>query len=131
MKKRTFASIMICLSLLALSVPASAQEGSQPPPAQKKTVEVTEERLDKAVNAYVQIIKINENLQKQLQAAEGKEQRLELQESANDQMLEAIKGSGLEVQTYNSIMQQMNTDKELSEKFNQKIKKKMNDGKEE
>ncbi|MFP4014611.1 MAG: DUF4168 domain-containing protein [Chitinispirillaceae bacterium] len=129
MQKRIYVSLLISLVFVFVSVTgASAQE--MPPPKENSGVELTDELLDKVVNAYVQIIKINENLQKSLQTAKDQKERMQLQEEANNNMVEAIQSSGLEVETYNEAMQQINMDKSQSKKFVERVERKMGGKKE-
>lgn len=126
MQERIYVLLMISLVFLFVSVSGiSAQEKAQMPP--EKTAfgaEITDGVLDKVVSAYVKIIQINENLQNSLQTAKDQKERMKLQESANTMMVKAIGDSGIEVETYNEVMQQISADKELSKEFVKKIENK-------
>lgn len=102
---------MMCLVILA-AMPAAAQ------------LQVSDEELKKAAKANNEVMKVNMEYQQSLQQAKDQAQRQELQETANQRMLQAIQNSGLDVKTYNHIMKQVNQNDNLGKKFTE-IKRQM------
>jgi hypothetical protein len=112
-------TMMIALSLvLFIGLPTMAQQQSLPG---STPVEVSDSELDKAANAYVQIQSITNEFEKQVQSAQSDEERHALQTVANQKMIDAVKGVGLEVESFNNIMAAVGESKELNDKFTAKL----------
>ncbi len=120
MIKKTGSAILVAgLCLLFLFVlPASAQEGQ---PDVGDSGSVTEAELDQAAKAYAKITEVRQDFQQSLQEAENQEQIQNLQARANQKMTKAVEEEGLDVQSYNKIIQAVKMDEELREDFMNKL----------
>jgi predicted PurR-regulated permease PerM len=105
--------------LIAMVLPGTAQENS----VQENDVpqEITDSDLDNAAKAYAQMQVIHGEFQQSVQQTEDNEARQQLQNQANDQLIQAIQETGLDVDTFNHIMAQIQTDDELRETFIEKV----------
>jgi tRNA C32,U32 (ribose-2'-O)-methylase TrmJ len=107
----------VCL-VFFMALPAMAQEDSQQQGQPGETQpDVSDADLEKVAAAYVEVIKINKEFQESVQQTQDATERQELQQEANKEMVQAVEDAGIDVQTYNVIMQQVRTDNELLKKF--------------
>ncbi|MDT8895296.1 DUF4168 domain-containing protein [Halomonas sp. I1] len=81
--------------------------------AQAQTQNFSDQQLQKFADASQEIAVISQDYTQQLQGAEGEEAQQAIREEANGKMIEAVEGSGLEVETFNSIGQAIQQDPEL------------------
>ncbi|WP_275287865.1 DUF4168 domain-containing protein [Halomonas elongata] len=81
--------------------------------AQTQTQNFSDQQLQKFADASQDIAVISQEYTQQLQGAEGEEAQQAIREEANGKMIEAVEGSGLEVETFNSIGQAVQQDPEL------------------
>lgn len=79
--------------------------------------QISDADLEKAAAAHQEVFSITQEYQHSLQVAEDLSARQRLQEEANQKMVQAIEGQGLDVDTYNRIMEQVNTDPETRQRF--------------
>jgi hypothetical protein len=113
----------VCL-VFFMALPVMAQQGSQQQSQPGETgTEVSDAKLEKVASAYVEVMRINKEFQQTIQQTQNATERQELQQEANKEMVQAVEDAGIDVQTYNVIMQQVRTDEELSEKFKGKTQK--------
>ncbi len=108
----------LALLCLFLACPVNAeeqQEEYQPELMQQQSpeIEFTDEQLDKAVDAYLQIVKIRDDFHRSVSDVNDPEVAREMQIEAGEAMVEAVHQNGLEVQTYNQIMQAAQVDEDL------------------
>lgn len=120
---------MMLLSLflvLGLSLPAMAQgygtqdqQGGQqeysPQEQQHQDIptDFSDEEIDKAANAYMDIIEIREEYHGKLTEVEDPEAAQEIQMEANEKITQAVEENGITVETYNDIITAAQTDEEL------------------
>lgn len=88
---------------------------------QARTQQVSEEKVDQFVTAYVEVQKINREYSAQLQAAAEPEQATELQQEAQTKMQKAVTDSGLTVSEYQQIASLANQDAELRERIQEEL----------
>ncbi len=117
-----FAMTMLCLFFVLPDSSAYSQEGygqqQQEMMQQPETeIQVTDSELDKVARAYSEISEIREEFQMSLTGVEDPEAAQKMQEQAGKAMVEAVENSGLDVQTYNDVMQAAQYDEELREKL--------------
>ena len=105
--------------LTALILPAAAQE--TPGQAAEAQQEISDADLDNAARAYAQMQTIRGEFQQSVQQTEDQEERQQLQTQANEQLILAIEQTGLDVDTFNHIMAQVQSDEQLRETFIEKI----------
>jgi len=111
-----------CL-LLLMAFPAMAQQGSpyqqqRQPDAYTPQAEISDEEMEQAATAYVEIAKIREDFQERLRQAESQEKVQKLQLEANKEMAEVVEDEGLTIQKYNEIIEAVQSDPEMRNKFN-------------
>jgi hypothetical protein len=76
-------------------------------------VQVTDADLEKVADAYTKIHEIRIDLQESLAEVSDQETAQQLQEQAGESMIRAVQTSGIDVNTYNQIMQAAQSDPEL------------------
>lgn len=96
-----------------MSTPPSEQSASAPDP-------FSEADLEKAASASLAIDRINERLQQDVQTTEDTTERMELQIETNKKISQAIEEAGLDFETYNKIMQAVQTNPMIKDLFEQK-----------
>ncbi len=111
-----FFSIAAVMSLfLLMSFPVAAQESSPQ--------DIKDAELEKAVEAYLKVVDIGETFQESIQGVEDQSKRAELQEKANKEMTTAIEDTGLDIESYNSIIAQVRSDSDTRDRFYEKLEK--------
>lgn len=127
MKKRNSIRLMIPLMSGLLLMPAmsalamdgddaQAETYEQQPDGMAEQQDFDEETLEKFADAYVDVGEIHREYSERLQGAEQTEDAQRLQQEANDEMVEAIQQSGLEVQEYSAVAAALERDPEMREK---------------
>ncbi|BAU57994.2 hypothetical protein HH1059_12860 [Halorhodospira halochloris] len=94
--------------------------GMAPPEPQRSTF--SDQQIERFVDAYLEIIEIQEDYTSDIQQADGGEQARELQEQANDDMVRAIEDNGLSVPEYSEIANAMDMDPDLRDEVSAKIR---------
>lgn len=107
--------------VLFMVLPAMSQEGhgQQSPPTGMQP-QIGDEELEKAAEAYADVVKISEEFQQSIQGVEEESKRLELQQSANERMVNAIESAGLDVDAYNTILAEVHSNEKIRERFMEK-----------
>jgi hypothetical protein len=124
-------------AVLALAgAPALAQEpGADPqqqpqpeyqpqPPAPGQapgTTEVSDEQIEQFAEAYSEVAQLRDSYTQQIVQAEDPDRATELQQEANEKMIEAVEDKGLTVGEYNMIAEAMDRDPELQERVLQRL----------
>ncbi|MFU8815923.1 MAG: DUF4168 domain-containing protein [Pseudomonadales bacterium] len=105
----------LALLLSATSVPAYAEEEQQQPfpEEQVESLEVTDEQLEKFVDAVNSVEEVQQDYAAQIQAAEDVDKAQDLRQEAQEEMVTAVEESGLSVDEFNLIAQQIQTDPAL------------------
>ncbi|MGM0418914.1 MAG: DUF4168 domain-containing protein [Thermodesulfobacteriota bacterium] len=111
--------------LLMTAIPALAQDDQYQENAESGNMgtetEITDSQLEKAAEAYSNVAKISKEFQASIQGVEDQDKIGELQEDANNKMIKAIEDAGLEVETYNTVLEQIRSDEELRSEFMSKL----------
>ncbi len=81
----------------------------------------SDDQIDRFVDAYLDIIDIQEEYTAQIEGTDGAEEARELQEQANDEMVAAIEDNGLTVPEYSEIANAMDMDPELRDQVSAQI----------
>lgn len=116
-----------CLALLLgaplAAAPALAQTPpEQAPPAAGSEIETVDEvKLDKFADAYVAVEEIRIEASAELEGATDGESAQTIEQDARTRMLKAVEESGLTVEEYNDIAQQVNANPELREDVQTRI----------
>jgi hypothetical protein len=130
MTKRFICSLLgcaaFCLMIVFMAGNLYAQQGQgqqqmmQQPAAE---VQVSDADLEKVATAYQDIHAIRVELQDSLAGVTDPESAQKLQEQASADMVEAVQENGLDVQTYNQIMEAAQTNEDIREKLSAKLQK--------
>ncbi len=102
--------------LMASSVMAQGNQPQDPSGAGTQP-QISEAEMQKVATAFEQIILIRQDFEQALQRTEDAAERQQLQDDANKKMVQAVGNAGIDVDTYNRVMRQIQTDEELSQKF--------------
>ena len=113
---RTAVLSLLLASPLALAQPP--QGGGEPPPQTyqapaAQAVNFSEQQVSQFADSYLDILEIQEEFTARLEQAQEPEQAQQLQQEANEEMIQAIHDNGLDVQEYTELAQAMDTDPEL------------------
>ncbi|MHA7834101.1 MAG: DUF4168 domain-containing protein [Algiphilus sp.] len=98
-------------SAIAQQNGAQADQGGAAPQAQE--LEVTDEQLAKFVDAQAEVAEIGKTYTPKMKEAESKQAMQETRRKAQQEMVAAVKSSGLSVQTYNQIARAAQNDEAL------------------
>jgi len=71
--------------------------------------------------AYVEVAAIQKELRESLQTAPDPDERQVLQENANRDMIQAVEGKGIGVEEYRQVLNAVNSDENLRQKFIERI----------
>lgn len=85
-------------------------------------IEISEERMEKAVAVSLEIIDIQNDAKEELETAESKEEKNKIAEKAKEQIQAILKEVDLNLEEYQKIMTAIDSDKELLEEFLKKLK---------
>ncbi|MFW6357563.1 MAG: DUF4168 domain-containing protein [bacterium] len=123
--------ILVAALLVLASLPAMAQsqqqgegqsqydeglgQGSQP------AEEFDDQTLTNFAAATIELGKIQNDFSQRLQSVQDRDKAVAIQQEMQKEMVDALKDEGIDVQTYNSIANQMNMDEELRADVNEKI----------
>ncbi|MFP4129408.1 MAG: DUF4168 domain-containing protein, partial [Halorhodospira sp.] len=102
--------------------PGAGQQGSDMAEPQPDQPTFSGEQIDSFVDAYLDIIEIQEEYTAEIEDSEGSDKARELQEKANDEMVAAIEDNGLSVPEYSEIANAMDQNPELRDEISAKIR---------
>lgn len=105
--------------------PALAQDQAPAPQMEAPAAaapDLNEDKLQSFAVAFLEVTKVTQSYQPQIEAAGTDEDRQQLQQQASQEMVEAVNGAdGITVDEYNMIIQAAQTDPELAQKINTHI----------
>lgn len=122
MRKLTATALM---TVLLASVPAAsalaaqAQQQPQAAPQQAQAVDVSDKQLQQFADAQEAVNNIREDAVAKLEQIKDKNEAQQLQQQANQDMISAVKNSGLSVQNYNVIARAVHTNTKLQARLKQ------------
>ena len=93
---------------------APAAEGAQPAPAAQPAAQVDDATLQKAAKAYVKVKQIVHQTKQAQSASNGAQPD---QSAAQSEKIAAVKNAGLEPQQYDQVIQMVQNDPGLQQKF--------------
>ena len=102
--------------------PAQAQQGmsgQQGMTAQQPATRITDDDLEKFVDASDKVFEIRDEFTEKLNGVEDPQEAQSLQMQAQQEMMEAVSDSGIEVQKYNEIATRLQTDTQLQKRAQQ------------
>ncbi len=105
--------------LIFTALSGTAQEAASQESGAQATI--TDAELDNAARAYTRMQVIHQEFQQSVQQTEDQKERQLLQDQANAELISAIEKEDLDVETYNHIMAQVQSDEQLRETFIEKI----------
>jgi hypothetical protein len=116
---RSFRIPLMVASLLAAPA-ALAQQGTpaqaapvQSAPGQGQPMEVSDREVERFVDAHLQIVEIQQEYVPKIEEAGNAEQAQQLQNQANEEIIQAVRETGLEVQRYVAIAAAADQDEAL------------------
>ena len=77
--------------------------------------------MRRSAAAYVEVAAIQKELRESLQTAPDPDERQVLQENANRDMIQAVEGKGIGVEEYRQVLNAVNSDENLRQKFIERI----------
>jgi hypothetical protein len=99
-----------------------AASATIPPAALAQNAPFDDEMIDAFVTAQLTIEEIRSTYIRQFGAAETEEERLEISEEANEEMVAAVNATpGITVEEYNAILDAAATDAELANRLNEEL----------
>jgi len=87
---------------------------------------VTQEELHRAAMAYANITEIREDIKQRLANTADQNEKYSLKEEANRRMIEAVEEQGLSAGQYTEILKQIQSDKNLYDRFMQMVSQRIN-----
>lgn len=118
-------STLSLLLVMALGTAVHAQtgqaEGQQMMQQPGAAAQYSDAELQKVASAYLEIHGIRMELQESLAGVSDPESAQRLQEQAGAAMIQAVQDSGLDVDTYNQVMQEVQVNTELQEELASKL----------
>ncbi len=119
MQHQRLTATILLTGLLAAAVPAWAEQAEE---ATGSGAPVSDEQLRQFTLALAEVRSIRMEYMPRVQEAESREQRNELKQRGREEMLEAIRDTGLEVGEYNRIGQRIGDDQELKRRVQQMMR---------
>lgn len=118
---------MALLFTFALAINGHAQDQGEQQMMQQQPaseINVSDQELDQIATAYSRIHEIRIELQEKLAEVEDPAAAQQMQQEAGEAMVGAVEDNGLDVQTYNQVMEAVQTDEELREKLSAMLEQK-------
>jgi hypothetical protein len=112
---RILAPLAIAICCLMLAPAAFAQDAPPPPQPPADPVEYTQEDLDRIAHAYIDVQRIHQDYQARFAQLHDPEGVPALQDEMIADLTEAVEGHGLEVEFYDAVIMQAQTDEELQQ----------------
>lgn len=122
---RHFAIALVALGLATGAGTAAAQSGQSQSQnysasqASAKNIHVSNSQVQKFAKAKHQVLKIQSQWQSKIQHAKDKKTRQQYQKQADQQMVKAVRKTGLSVKQYNRIAQASRSDSKLAKRIRQ------------
>ncbi|ANB01638.1 DUF4168 domain-containing protein [Ectothiorhodospira sp. BSL-9] len=112
-----FASLF-AVSGVAYAQDWGGQEGGAPPPEQQGAmpgadVDLSDDTIDAFVDAFVEVQKVNDDFAQRLENAADAEEAQALHQEAQEEMVQAVEGTGMNVEEYNEVAMALQNDPEL------------------
>ncbi len=114
MFRRIFMSLMLAVALALGGGAAVAQQSGGVDPSS-----FNEEEIRQFADAWDNVLEVRDEYTQRMQQAEDREEASSLQDQANEEMVEAVRDSGISLETYGQIAQTASNSPELVERINQ------------
>ena len=118
--KKSLASISLSVLMTLASGAAFAQGEAQAPTTQQtapQTVEISEAAVDKFIEVQQKVESIRGEYVELLQQAEDQQTAMEIQQEAQEKMVEKVQSSGMTVQQFNLIAQAAQQSPEIQQRI--------------
>ncbi len=120
--KKSLTSISLSILIALASSSALAQEETQAnaqtaPQAAPQTIEITEAAVDKFIEVLQDVESIRGKYVERLQDAEDQQTAMEIQQEAQEKMVEKVQSSGMTVQQFNLIAQAAQQSPEIQQRI--------------
>src|SRR5262245_50983689 len=102
------------------SMPVAAQSVAPPPAATAQ--DYTDAELKSFAAALMQVHRINDAYLPKLQSAKTPEEQQQVQQTASDEMVQAVKKEGMTVDQYHQILARARTSPEMANRINEHLK---------
>lgn len=118
--KKSLTSISLSVLMTLASGAAFAQGEAQAPTTQQtapQTVEISEAAVDKFIEVQQKVESIRGEYVELLQQAEDQQTAMEIQQEAQEKMVEKVQSSGMTVQQFNLIAQAAQQSPEIQQRI--------------
>ncbi|MFN4263160.1 MAG: DUF4168 domain-containing protein [Thioalkalivibrionaceae bacterium] len=121
------AATLLALGLMsgAAYAQTAAPEGATGMDAPAAQVALTEQTIDTFVDAFVEVTKVRETYTERMADAADEEAAFELQNEAQEAMIEAVEGAGMSVQEYNEVAMALQNDPQQMEVVQSRVEQRM------
>lgn len=110
------------IALMGFTAGAAAQDAPAPQQQQAQPQErVSDAKLQQVVSAMSEVRAISGKYADAFQNADDATKAQEIQQKAQQEMINAVSESGLSTNEYNTIVQRLQTDEQLRERMNQLV----------
>ncbi|WP_088331438.1 DUF4168 domain-containing protein [Lacimicrobium sp. SS2-24] len=116
--RKLILAISTSMALLGLSISAIAQDAAPVQQSVQTQQAVSDAKLQQVVGAMNEVRAISNKYAEAFQNAQDKTQAQQIQQKAQQEMIEAVSQSGLSAQEYNTIVKRLQTDEQLRERLN-------------
>lgn len=115
------AALGLATALAAAPALAEDYDYDTPPPQEQQAAPVSEAKLDQFVAALNEVHSIRNEAAQELEATTDPQDAQEVQQKAQQQMIEAVEEAGLTIEEYNQIATMMSSDPELQERISARL----------
>ena len=119
--RRTAVAAAIGLATAMAAAPAFAEDYEGQAEPQQQAAMVDETKLDQFVEALSEVHAIRNEAAVELESTTTTEDAQEVQQRAQQQMIDAVEESGLSIEEYNRIATLMGSDPELQQRVSAKL----------
>lgn len=113
-------SLLIAVLLMLVSTPAMTtgkDTKADSDTSQSSQQQISDAELSQFADAFVKIRSLRAEYASKYKDAKTKSERIELQKQNTEEMKEAIRSTGMKVERYKQIVQQVNQDKQLQNRL--------------
>jgi|GEM_PF-4516251 len=124
-KALTFAvaSTMLISASTSFAQQQSEQQQYRPPIKQEKpSLKVSDQQMKEFIDVYGKIASISQTYQQKLAKVKTQEESNAIMNQANAKMVKEVEKSDLDIQEYNQILTELQTNKNLQEQFQKMAK---------
>ena len=120
LKSRVVSASLLALFMAAGSSQVLAQQASQPQAPQTapamQASDISDKKLEKFAESLDQIMEIRQDFTAKLEKTGDPAEAQQLQQQANEKMMETVENNNLSIEEYNAINQAVQNDPQLRDK---------------